>query len=89
MALGATASGVLWLVLGKGARVILSGALLGAAGAYAVTRLLTAAVPELPTRDPAALVVIALALVAVALAACYLPSRRATKVDPMVALRHE
>ena len=89
LALGAQARDVLWLVLGKGARLILLGALLGFGGAYAVARFLAAAIPTLPTRDPAALVAITLTLVAVALAACYLPARRATKVDPMVALRYE
>jgi len=89
MALGAQTRDVLWLILAKGARLILLGAVLGFGGAYAVARLLQAAIPTLPTRDPAALVAITLALVAVALMACYLPARRATKVDPMIALRYE
>ncbi|MGE0128681.1 MAG: ABC transporter permease [Blastocatellales bacterium] len=89
IALGAQTRDVLWLVLGKGARLILLGAALGLGGAYAVSRLLASAIPTLPTRDPAAMGAISLALVAVALAACYLPARRAAKVDPMVALRHE
>jgi putative ABC transport system permease protein len=89
MALGARRLDVLGLVLGKGARLILLGALLGFGGAYAVARFLASAIPTLPTSDPAAMAGIALALVAVAFAACYLPARRATKVDPMVALRHE
>jgi len=89
MALGARTLDVLRLVLGKGARLILLGALLGFGGAYAVSRFLASAIPTLPTRDPAAMGAIALALIAVALAACYLPARRATKVDPMDALRHE
>ncbi len=89
MALGAQTRDVLRLVLGKGARLILLGALLGFGGAYAVARFLATAIPTLPTRDPAAMVAITTTLVAVALAACYLPARRATKVDPMVALRHE
>jgi predicted permease len=89
IALGAQGRDVLWLILAKGARLILLGALLGLGGAYAVSRLLIAAIPTLPTRDPAALLVIALTLVAVALAACYLPARQAARVDPMVALRYE
>jgi len=89
MALGARRLDVLRLVLGKGARLILLGALLGLGGAYEVARFLATAIPTLPTRDPAAMGAIALALIAVALAACYLPARRATKVDPMIALRHE
>jgi putative ABC transport system permease protein len=89
MALGARTLDVLRLVLGKGGRLILLGALLGFGGAYAVARFLASTIPTLPTRDPAAMAGIAVAMVAVALAACYLPARRATKVDPMVALRHE
>ncbi|MGH9838275.1 MAG: ABC transporter permease [Blastocatellia bacterium] len=89
LALGARSADVLWLVLGKGARLILLGALLGFGGAYAVARFLAWAIPTLPTRDPAALAAISLVLVAVALVACYLPARRATKVDPMIALRCE
>jgi len=89
MALGAQTLDVLRLVLGNGARLILLGALLGFGGAYAVARFLASAIPTLPTRDPVAMGGITFALVAVALAACYLPARRATKVDPMVALRHE
>jgi len=89
MALGAQTLDVLRLVLGKGARLILLGALLGFGGAYAVARFLASAIPALPTRDPVAMGAITFALVAVALAACYLPARRATKVDPIVALRRE
>jgi predicted permease len=89
MALGARTLDVLRLVLSKGSRLILLGVLIGFGGAYAVARFLASAIPTLPTRDPAAMVSIALALVAVALTACYLPARRATKVDPMVALRHD
>ena len=89
MALGARRLDVLRLVLGKGALLILFGVLIGFGGAYAVARFLASEIPTLPTRDPAAMAVIALTLVAVAFAACYLPARRATKVDPMVALRHE
>ncbi len=89
MALGAQTRDVLRLVLSKGARLILLGALLGFGGAYAVARYLVSTIPTLPTRDPVGMGAITFAMVTVALAACYLPARRATKVDPMVALRHE
>ncbi len=89
MALGAQARDVLWLVLGKGAVLVLAGALLGVAGAYGVSKLLISLIPSLPTRDPLTLLVASVALVAVALLACYIPARRATRVDPLVALRSE
>ncbi|MDD5543036.1 MAG: ABC transporter permease [Acidobacteriia bacterium] len=89
MALGAPPGILLWLILSKGARLVLWGTALGYGGAYVVARLLMATIPTLPTRDPLALAGITFALFAVALLACYLPARRATKVDPMVALRYE
>jgi predicted permease len=89
MALGAQARDILHLVMRQGAGVIAIGALLGAGGGYVAAQLLRAAIPALPTRDPATSLVIALVLVASALAACYLPARRATKIDPLVALRNE
>ena len=89
VALGAQARDVLWLVLGKGALLVLSGTLLGVAGAYGVSRLLSSLIPSLPTHDPMVLPLTAVGLVAVALIACYIPARRATRVDPMVALRSE
>jgi ABC-type antimicrobial peptide transport system permease subunit len=89
VALGAQARDVLWLVLGKGAVLVLTGAVLGVAGAYGVSRLLVSLIPSLPTRDPLTLVVAGVVLVGVALVACYIPARRATRVDPLVALRSE
>ena len=89
MALGAQSRDVLWLVLGKGTVLVVIGAFLGAAGAYAVSKLLISLIPSLPTRDPLIMPIAALALVAVALVACYIPARRATRVDPLVALRTE
>ena len=89
LALGAQARDVLWMVLSKSARLILFGALLGFGGAYAVSRLLATAIPSLPTRDPMTLVGITITLIAVALMACWLPARRATRVDPLEALRCE
>jgi len=89
MALGAQSRDVLWLVLGKGAVLVVIGAFLGTVGAYAVSKLLISLIPSLPTRDPLIMPIAALALVAVALVACYIPARRATRVDPLVALRSE
>jgi putative ABC transport system permease protein len=89
MALGAQSRDVLRLVLGKGAVLVVTGALLGAAGAYGVSKLLISLIPSLPTRDPLILPAAAFALVAVAMVACYIPARRATRVDPLVALRSE
>ena len=88
MALGAQARDVLWLVLSRGTRLIAMGAALGIGGAYAVARVLASAIPTLPTRDPAAWIALTITLVAVALLACYVPARRATKVPPASALRH-
>jgi putative ABC transport system permease protein len=89
VALGAQTRDLMWLVLGKGALLVLSGALLGAAGAYGVSRVLSALIPSLPTRDPLIVSLTGLGLMAVGLFACYIPARRATRVDPLVALRSE
>ncbi len=89
MALGAQSRDVLWLVLRKGAVLVLTGALLGGAGAYGVSRLLISLIPSLPTRDPLILPFAAFALMVVALIACYIPARRATRVDPLIALKSE
>ncbi len=89
MALGAQTRDVLWLVLSKGAVLVVIGAVLGVAGAYGVSRLLISLIPSLPTRDPMILALTGLALLLVGLLACYIPARRATRVDPLVALRSE
>jgi putative ABC transport system permease protein len=89
VALGAQTRDVLWLVLGKGAVLVISGTLLGAAGAYGVSKLLISLIPSLPTRDPMIVVLTGIGLVLVAMVACYIPARRATRVDPLVALRSE
>ena len=89
LALGAQTRDVLWLVLRKGAVLVVIGALVGAFGAYAVSRYLISVIPSLPTRDPLLLAFVALALVAVALVACYIPARRATRVDPLLALKSD
>lgn len=89
VALGAQRRDVMWLVLGKGALLVLCGAVLGGLGSYAISRVLISLIPALPTRDPSVLAATSLTLVVIALVACYIPARRATKVDPLVALRSE
>jgi putative ABC transport system permease protein len=89
MALGAQAGDVLHLVLRRGTLVILLGVSIGAFGAYGVAQVLFSTIPTLPARDPLTPVGLALALMMVALAACYLPARRAARLDPAVALRHQ
>jgi putative ABC transport system permease protein len=89
MALGAEAGDVLRLILRKGSALVIFGVSIGAFGAYAVGQLLLSLIPTLPTRDPETPVTLAAVLVAIAMLACYLPARRASKLDPAVALRHD
>jgi putative ABC transport system permease protein len=87
MALGATPAAVSRLVLSHAARWTLGGAALGLAGAVAGTTLLKTMLFGIEERDPGTLLAAALILVAVALLAAWIPSRRAASVDPMAALR--
>jgi len=89
MALGAQANRIVKLVLGQGMALTLIGVAIGVAGAFALTRLMARLVVNVPTTDPATFVAVAVLLSAVAGVACYLPARRATRVDPTIALRSE
>jgi putative ABC transport system permease protein len=89
MALGATASEVFRLVVGEGFRLTAAGLVLGVAGSLAVGRLLTTMLFGVGPADPRILAGTAVVLVAVAGLACVIPARRATRVDPMIALRAE
>ncbi|HEV2664709.1 MAG TPA: ABC transporter permease [Blastocatellia bacterium] len=89
MALGAGAGDVLSLVIRQGMRPALLGVLIGMAGAFGLTRLMKSLLFGVSATDPLTFVVIALLLAAIAALACYIPARRATKFDPMIALRCE
>jgi putative ABC transport system permease protein len=89
MALGARGQQILWLVAGQNAKWLVIGITIGIASALALTRLLAAYLYAVRPTDPLTFVAVSLLLLAVALLAVYIPARRATKVDPMVALRYE
>jgi putative ABC transport system permease protein len=89
MTLGADAREVKNLILRQAMRPVVTGALLGIAGCAAVSKILSALLFGVSAHDPVAFVVVPLILLSVALLASYIPARRATKVDPMVALRYE
>jgi ABC-type antimicrobial peptide transport system permease subunit len=89
MALGAQRRNVLGLVLGQGARLAGLGIAIGLVAAIGVTRLMASLLFGVAPRDPLTFFAVPVLLMAIALLACYIPARRAMRVDPMVALRYE
>lgn len=89
MALGAQRSDVLRLILGEGTRMALIGVFIGIVAALCLTHLLSNQLFGVSARDPLTFAAVALLLVSVAVAACYVPARRAMRVDPIIALRYE
>ncbi len=89
LALGAQSKDILHLVLRQGLRLVMVGLLAGLAASFALTRLLEKLLFGVSAADPLTFGAVALLLTAVALLACWLPARRATKVDPLAAIRHE
>ena len=89
LALGAQGRDVLGTILGQGAVTTLAGVVIGMGSALALTRLMNGLLFGVTAHDPLTFALVAVALIAVALLACYIPARRATKLDPMVALRYQ
>ena len=89
IALGAAPGNVMFLVIAQGLKLALIGIAIGVAGAFAVTGLLASNLYQVTARDPGTFVGVAVGFALVALAACYVPARRAMKVSPIVALRYE
>jgi predicted permease len=89
MAMGAQRLDILKLIMRQGVFLTVIGITIGLIGAYALTKLLTSMLFGVSATEPAAFVIIALALGVIALLACYLPARRATKIEPVIALRYE
>jgi putative ABC transport system permease protein len=89
IALGAGRHGVLRLILGQGTKIALFGLGIGAVAAFLLTRLLSSLLYTVSATDPVTFASVTIILLAVALTACYIPARRAIRVDPMAALRYE
>jgi putative ABC transport system permease protein len=89
VALGASAADVLRMILGEGMRITLIGVGVGLVAALGLTRLITKIIYGVSASDPLTFLGVALLLSAVALLACYIPARRAMRVDPIIALRYE
>jgi putative ABC transport system permease protein len=89
MALGAQQRSILQMILSQGARLLATGIVLGLFASYGLTRFLASQIWGVSATDPLTFTIVAALVVAVGLAACYMPALRATRVDPLVALRHE
>ena len=89
MALGARSAEVLRLILAEGLRLVIAGVGIGVLTALLLTRLLESMVYAVSLRDPLIFVLVSCLMIAVSLLACYIPARRATRVDPIIALRYE
>src|SRR5262249_31755061 len=89
MALGAGARDVIALFLRQGGKLIAMGVAIGLAGGAAISTFLTVVLTDISQFDPLAFVVVAAFLMLIALSACYIPARHATRIDPMAALRSE
>jgi putative ABC transport system permease protein len=89
MALGADRSDVVRMILSHGVRIAGAGVLIGAVASFGLTRLMKKMLYSVSTGDPVTFVTVGIAMLAVAMVACYIPARRTLRVDPMIALRYE
>jgi putative ABC transport system permease protein len=89
MALGASAKNILRLIFGQGMTQLGIGLAIGIAAAIGLTRVLNSLLVKVSPRDPATFILVALVLSTAAVAGCLIPARRAMRVDPVIALRHE
>jgi len=89
MALGAQWQDIVCLIVGHGARLALVGIAIGIDASFSLTRLMKTLLFSVSATDPITFIAVSILLLVVAVAACYIPARRAMRVDPMVALRHD